>query len=218
MGSLKIGFAYIYLDSNDQIQQSTKNIIGTIIKQLLWPLPRIPKGIEETWAKYQHEGPPTEQTIEMLCEACKAFTETYICVDALDECSHVKSLLGQFARAHLKVTSIRLICTARPHIRSMLNGCGLNPYTISIEARESDVRAFAEWRIENDRKDRPGIMDDKLKEEIIRKLLDVFDGVSVNVSCAECVLHVDFVADFFYLYFISTLSSMKKRKPPDEIN
>jgi len=54
-------------------------------------------------------------------------------------------------------------------------------------------------------------MNDKLKDDIIRRLLEVFDGVFVNISCAEGVSHVDFIADFFYLCFISASSSKKAR-------
>lgn len=172
----------MYLDFKDQSQQTTKNIIGAIVKQLLWPLPNIPEVIEKIWSKYQYQTAPIEQTTEMLCEACKAFTETYICIDALDECKDLRGLLDRFAEAHLKVPSIRLICTGRPHVQSIINNriSLLKPSVISIKAHEADVRAFAERRIEDDRKDNPGIMNDELKEKIIEKLLKVFQGVFVT--------------------------------------
>ena len=176
---LKTGVACVYLDFKDQSQQTTENIIGAIIKQLLRPLPKIPERIEEIWRKYQYQTAPIEQTTEMLCEACNAFTETYICIDALDECKDLKELLDRLTQAHSKVTSIRLICTGRPHIRSIINSriSVPKPSMISVKARGSDVRAFAAWRIEDDRKENPRIMDDALKEKIIEKLLEAFDGV-----------------------------------------
>lgn len=61
---------------------------------------------------------------------------------------------------------------------------------ISIKAHEADVQAFAEWRVENDRKDNPGIMNDELKEKIIEKLLKVFQGVFLLP-----VLHISLVLE-----------------------
>ena len=179
---LKIGVAYVYLDYKDQSQQTTGNLIGAIVKQLLWPLPNIPERIEEIWRNYQHQIAPIEQATKMLCEACNAFTETYICIDALDECKGLSELLDRFTEAHSKVASIRLICTGRPHVQSIVNNrISLpKPSMISIKARKADIRVFAEWRIEDDRKDNPGIMNDELKEKIIEKLLKVFQGVFVT--------------------------------------
>ncbi|KAI9683266.1 MAG: hypothetical protein M1822_006131 [Bathelium mastoideum] len=126
--------------------------------------------------------------MEMLCEACKAFTWTFICIDALDECNDLKNLLSYFTGAQSRVPSIRLVCTSRPHIKFMLRACGLNPYESLVEARESDVRAFVEWRIEDDQKGKPNIMDSHLKEEIVRKLLNVYGGVFLLP-----VLHIDLI-------------------------
>ncbi|KAF2230516.1 hypothetical protein EV356DRAFT_453757, partial [Viridothelium virens] len=188
-GSPEIGLAYMYLDSNDQKNQTTGNVIGAFIKQLLMPLPTIPRLVEEVWSNYKHEGPPIAQMMAMFYEACEAFTRTFICVDALDECNDLKGLLSYFNRAQSRVPSVRLVCTSRPHIEFMLYGCGLNPYAILLEARLSDVRAFVEWRIEDDQKDRPSIMDCHLKEEIVRKLLDVYGGVRFLLP----VLHIDLI-------------------------
>ncbi|KAL9096319.1 MAG: hypothetical protein Q9165_001316 [Trypethelium subeluteriae] len=188
VGSPETGLTYMYLDSNDQKNQTTGNVVGAIIKQLLRRLPTIPKSIENIWKDYKHEGPPIGRTMEMFCEACQAFTRTFICVDALDECNDLKSLLSHVTRAQSRVPSIQLVCTSRPHIEFMLHGCGLNPYTIHLEALQSDVRAFVEWRIRDDEQNRPSIMDSRLKEEIVRKLLDVFGGIFLLP-----VLHIDLI-------------------------
>ena len=183
---LKTGVAYVYLDFKDQSQQTTKNLIGAIVKQLLWPLP-IPERIEKIWREYQYQTASIEQATEMLCGACNAFTDTYICIDALDECKDQGGLLKCFTEAHSKVASIRLICTRRPPIRSIINSRVPKSYIIPIKACESDVRAFAEWRIEDDRRDNPTGMNEDLKKKIIEKLLETFHGMFVDASCAEGV-------------------------------
>lgn len=174
---LKTGVAYVYLDFKDQSQQTTENLIGAIVKQLLWPLPNIPERIEKIWCKYRYQTAPIEQATEMLCEACNAFTDTYICIDALDECQDQGGLLECFTEAHSKVASIRLICTGRPPIRSIINSRVPKSFIIPIKACESDVRAFAKWRIENNRRDNPMGMNEDLKKKIIEKLLETFHGI-----------------------------------------
>jgi len=78
----------------------------------------------------------------MLCKAYNAFTDTYICIDALDKCKDQGGLLKYFTKAHLKVASIRLICTGRPPIQSIINSRVPKSYIIPIKAYKSDVRAF----------------------------------------------------------------------------
>ncbi|KAF7114203.1 hypothetical protein CNMCM5793_007781 [Aspergillus hiratsukae] len=49
----KIGLAYIYCDYCDQKEQTTENILGAILKQLLGILPEIP---EDVWTLYGERG------------------------------------------------------------------------------------------------------------------------------------------------------------------
>ena len=117
----------------------------------------------------------------MLYKTCNAFTEMYICINVLDKCKGLRKLLNRFTKAYLKIASICLICTGRPHIQSIINNCIslLKPSMISIKAHKANVQAFAEWRIEDDWKDNPRIINNKLKGKIIKKFLKVFQGVFV---------------------------------------
>ena len=213
LNNQETGFAYVYLDFDNRDQQTVPDIIGVMIRQLIH-LPKIPEQIEKIWIKYRDDKARVkrEETILMLCEACKAFTETCICIDALDECKEetLERLMEYLTEAHSNVTSIRLVCTGRPQILSRKPISKLNPYRISIKAHEPDVRAFIEWKVA-ERDKTPQFMNKELKEEIIRKILGIFGEMFVIIRYACDLSHIDFLADFFYRCFTLTLFSVKER-------
>jgi hypothetical protein len=82
-----IGLAYIYCDYRDQKEQTTKHILGSIIKQLLRQLSTIPEDITELWHTHQDGNTPLtlDAIADTLPTTSKLFNQTYICLDALDE-------------------------------------------------------------------------------------------------------------------------------------
>jgi hypothetical protein len=165
--------AYIYLDSKNQ--QSQENIVRALLAHLLGQLPTIPNLIQDIWKKGNRDF-PAHRLLEMFCEACKAFTESYICIDAIDECDEKERtpLLGFFQKAHKSSASFRLICTGRPNVESIMKRQYCE--TVSFAACEPDIRIFAKEKIENDENDRPAIMDPELKDKIIQKLIQFYEG------------------------------------------
>jgi hypothetical protein len=211
--SLKIGVACVYLDLGNQSKQTTTGIIGVITKQLLGQLPRIPKRIGDIWRQHRLNNASIEQIKEMLCEACEAFTETYICIDALDECKDRSTLLDYFTKAHSTVNSIRLICTGRPHIhQSIINIALLNPHMVTIKACESDLRKFIKWRIEKDNK--PAYMNQELKEEIIQTLLGISDGMFVNILWQRMFYLLNLLQISSTMASYQTCAQQKQNKAP----
>ncbi|KAK6348997.1 hypothetical protein TWF730_009757 [Orbilia blumenaviensis] len=174
--SPKIGVAYLYMDLNDRISQTTENIIGAIIKQLLRSIPEIPRSIEAVWRSRQ-DGTSMDARLEMLYDACKDFDEIFVCMDALDEHVNPAELLK-----HLKPsegTRFRLICTGREHIQSIITTIieEATVQTFRIKARESDIKAFIKQEIDDARRLGDMPIDDNLEKEMIEKLLQLSDGV-----------------------------------------
>jgi hypothetical protein len=197
-----MGLAYVYCDYQDQSLQTTKNIIGTILKQLLRLLPRIPEEITEIWREIYNENKPLtlEQAIEALRVTCRSFNRTYICLDALDECQHIDLLLKSLQQA----PSVRLFSTGRKHVEPIVQRFFRHPQTILIEAQESDIRIFIKKKINEDREKDPEIMNEKLEQDIIENISALNKGMFVITQCTKCI-PVNYVIDFFCLCFILVL-------------
>jgi hypothetical protein len=161
-----IGLAYVYCDYRDQKEQTTKHILGSIIKQLLRQLSTIPEDITELWHKHQDGKTLKFDAIaDTLRTTSKLFNQTYICLDALDECQDFHELLNFFQKSS---PTIRLFCTSRNHVLPFFRKNFEHAQTIRIEAKESDIRILVQEKITEDRGKDPDLMDEKLEQEILR--------------------------------------------------
>ncbi|OCK86704.1 purine and uridine phosphorylase, partial [Cenococcum geophilum 1.58] len=184
-----IGLAYVYCDYRDQIQQTTKNIIGAIIKQLLRKLPTTPEEISAIWQKHQNEKVPLELTAvnEALRITCRSFNRAYVCLDALDECQSFRELLTFLQQGP---SSIRLFITGRNHVQPFVRKMFEHAQTIRIEAKDSDIRMLIQKYINEDRDKEPDIMDETLEQDIIKKISALSKGIFLLP-----VLHIRTVLD-----------------------
>ena len=92
----KIGLAYVYCDYRDQKEQTTENILGAVLKQLLRLLHNIPETISELYEKRvtQEKSLSSADAIDILRHACAQFSKVYVCLDALDEVGDLRGLLN----------------------------------------------------------------------------------------------------------------------------
>jgi len=178
---VNVGLAYVYCDYQDQIQQTTQNIYGAILKQLLRALPSIPKELEKVLMKSHREKNPLElaQLRDALRITSRFFDQIYICLDALDECEHVDQLLSTLKQAP---SSVRLFSTGRKHVKSIVQRYFEDTQTILIEAKESDVRILIQEKVNEDRMKDPKIMDAELEQDIIEKISALSIGMLVVIQ------------------------------------
>jgi hypothetical protein len=173
-----MGSAYVYCDDRTQIQQTTENIIGAIIKQLLRQLPSLPKDFLAIWEKHRYGEEPLElaQAIEALCNTCKLFNRTFICLDALDECRDIPKLLNSL---HQAPSTVRIFSTGRQHIQPIVGKHFEHTQTIYIEAKKSDIRILINEKIKEDRKKDPSLMNEELERCITEKISALSKGMFV---------------------------------------
>ena len=178
---VNVGLAYVYCDYRDQTQQTTQNIYGTILKQLLRALPSIPEELTEILLKSHREKNPPElaQLRDALRIASRFFDQIYICLDALDECEHVDQLLSSLKQVP---SSVRLFSTGRKHVKSIVQRYFEDTQTILIEAKESDIRILIQEKVNEDRMKDPEIMDAKLEQDIIEKISALSMGMLVVIQ------------------------------------
>ncbi|GMF67476.1 unnamed protein product [Aspergillus oryzae] len=173
-----IGLAYLYGDYRDQRAQTTVNILGVIVKQLLAHLSEIPLGILEIYeARVKQENalslPDAEKFLDITCEQ---FSRVYICLDALDELQDQRSLLMTL---QARSSSIQLYITGRPHVRVTVEMHIKEKREIPIVAHDHDIRQFIDYEIGGPNDIEPDAMDEKLRVDIQDKIIESAKGVLV---------------------------------------
>ena len=180
----EIGLAYVYCDYRDQSQQTTVNLVGGLLKQLLVALPDFPDDILNIYKqKCEKEQKSLElsDAVIMFRSICKAFKRTYICLDALDECKDVIQLLRSLQDS---ASSVLFFMTGRNHILTTVQRHFKEALTLPIVASEDDTKAYIKAMVNENRIQEPEIMDYKLEKEITEKIVASAKGMSV----APCLL------------------------------
>jgi hypothetical protein len=182
----KIGLGYVYCDYRDQKRQTTENILGAVLKQLLGLLPETPEAILKLYEEQANQRKPLSSTDAkvLLRITCAQFSKVYVCLDALDELEP-RDLRRLLELLHESPSSIQIFITGRPHVRDTVQKYFKEEQSILIEAHESDIRRFIEHEIGGPNDIEPEAMDEKLRIDILEKIADSAKGVSASPSPAS---------------------------------
>jgi len=174
----KIGLAYVYCDYRDQKGQAVENILGEVVKQLLMRLPEIPETVSKLYEeRAKHKKPlSSADAIDLLRTACAQFSKVYVCLDALDEADNLRGLLEKLCESP---SSMQIFGTGRQHIHGTVQEYLKEENCISIKAHENDIRLFIEHEIGGANDLEPSAMDEKLRKDIFRKVIESAKGVLV---------------------------------------
>jgi hypothetical protein len=192
-GNQRVGIVYLYCDYSDQEIHNPANMMGSLVKQLVMALSKIPDKILQTFHQSKQRKIKLElaDASEMLMLALQCFDQAYICVDALDECErdHRRSFLrslGQLLQTQNSAwIRLRLFLTGRPHVESDVNGClGIRlPDPVWIEAKKEDITRYISYKI-GDGPD-PKAMNENLNREIINTITDGSRGMYASLILCE---------------------------------
>jgi hypothetical protein len=177
-GKLEKGLAYVYCDYRDQSEQTTVNLVGALLKQLLSAIPSLPQEIisHKRACEQRQRSLELSDALRMFQSTCKTFKQIYICFDALDECKDVIELLKFLQNMP---HSVHLLMTGRKHVQRIVQHYFKDALSIPIEANEDDIRALIKTRVDEDRIKEPGIMNEELEKEITEKIVAFSKGMSV---------------------------------------
>jgi hypothetical protein len=178
-----LGLAYFYCDYKLVEQQTTVGMIGAIIRQLLRSEAVVPGNILEIYNSRQMERGPLllQDTEKIFPLTCELFHRVYICVDAIDELdsSHAEALLKSLQASS---ESVRLLITGRCHSKSRFEGCFKTDsmLEVKIHADSADLTMLLEDRISKGPPVEAELMNESLKAEITKQIIDWSDGKSVH--------------------------------------
>ena len=173
-GGQNIAVACFYVDFAAREEQSPTNMLGSLLKQIVAGLERIPEEIRETFQNHKKviggRGLRVPEIVKML-QTVTSLQRTFICVDALDECveGHQPEVLSSLRQILEKSSNTRIFLTARRHIRGeMERHLGPRAATLSVKPSNNDIVGYIRMRLSKDRcRD---AMDGSLEAEIIKSI------------------------------------------------
>ena len=171
-----IAIACFYINFMAREEQFPTNILGSILKQVVGGLERIPDDIRQTFRDHKMaisgRGLRVPELVVML-QTVTSLRPTFICVDALDQCAerHRHEVLDSLRQILEKSPYTRIFLTGRPHIwgeiDKHLNG---RVAILSIKPNDGDIAGYIQTRLSKDRS--LSAMETSLEDEIIQRITE----------------------------------------------
>ena len=168
--------ACFYVDFAAREEQFPTNMLGSLLKQIVGGLEKIPDEIRETFQDYKKviggRGLRVPEIVEML-QTVTSLRRTFICIDALDECMerHRPEVLDSLKQILEKSPSTRIFLTGRRHVREEIDRhLGGSAEILSINPNYDEIVGYIRMRLSKDTS--LDAMDSGLEAEIIRSITE----------------------------------------------
>ena len=173
-----------YFDFAARKEQSVTSMLGSLLKQIVGGLERIP---EEIWQAFREQkkvvggrGLLLPDIVKML-QAIMSSLRTSVCIDALDECTvvHRVKLLDSLKQILEKSPRTRIFIIGRPHIRAevekRLTG---RVMSVPVSSSKEDITEYLRVRLDED--ETPEAMDESLEADILSKIPEKMSDMYVR--------------------------------------
>ena len=168
--------ACFYVDFAARKEQSPTNILGSLLKQIVGGLEKIPDEINQTFQDYKKmiggRGLRVPEIVGML-QTVTSLRPTFICIDALDECveKHRPEVFGSLRQILEQSSSTRIFLTGRQHIQGEIERyLGGRVAIVSMKPNEEDIAGYIRMRLSKDTS--LDAMESGLEDEIINGITD----------------------------------------------
>jgi len=164
------GVAGLYCDYLDKKEQTTSNMLGAVLKQLVGGR-NIPEDIRNAFEKARnHVGgvrPQAPELVNMLKTVVEQRQRVVICIDGLDESlpAYRTGLLTSLRAIVQEMPNVRLFLTGRPFISSEVEKYFPTVDTISVSPTKEDTVIFLRMKLDGDLE--PDAMDEGLRADIM---------------------------------------------------
>lgn len=175
---------YFYFDFNDSSKQKHEKMIRSLLSQTLRYCVDVPQELESLYSSCMDGGwqPTCEALLEALHQTMASFEETFVILDALDECTDQSELLADIEiivgwediDLHLLVTSRR-----EQVIEESLDSLIGDQASVCIDSAviSADIRVYVHYRLRADRKLKRWQKDLEVSQEIKDTIVDKADGM-----------------------------------------
>jgi len=166
--------ACFYFDFAAQKEQSPMSVLGSLLKQVVCGLEEIPPKVAQAFRDQKNViGGRRLESIEIveMLQDISCSRPTFICIDALDECTaeYRAGLLDSIKQVLNKSPSIRIFLAGRLQIKDEV-GKHLSGrvVAVSIVPIKDDIVRFLREKLEKDAT--PDAMDKSLEADIIKSI------------------------------------------------
>ena len=178
-----VGIACIYCSYKEPHEQTTTNLIASLVQQLVQRRRIVPEDVSYVYKCHirTQTRPSLREWSDLLQSQVHSFSKVFFIIDALDECIESngtrESLIAEIQKLQ---PSIHLLVTSR-HIASIEREFE-KAARLEILANDEDVRRYLEGRIESGRLKLHVRADPTLRDVIISTLVEKARGM-----CVECL-------------------------------
>ncbi|KAF2675921.1 hypothetical protein K458DRAFT_323448, partial [Lentithecium fluviatile CBS 122367] len=178
--------AFVYADYKDHLQQSSVNLLSAITRQLAMQNPAIMEAAFSQYRKrladnYSASSLTFAEYFGLLQHVSAKIDRIFVIVDAVDEIPETVENRDTNVRYELlhtltQLDCVSLLCTSRPHVDASLYIPTFS--TLTIEAKDEDVRNFLEETLSTSRRLKSIFSHDtSLKEEVVAKIIQKASGM-----------------------------------------
>jgi hypothetical protein len=181
--------AYFYFDFNDAQKQDPELMLRSLLRQLLQRSVTIPKGVDALFSSCDNgqRKPSAHDLLEVMQQAAQDFTQVYVVLDALDECTQRSELMDMLETvAGWHVDNLHLLMTSREErdIERSLNGyiMGENAVCLQRDVVDQDIQRYVQQRLHDDKSLLKWNKDADVRQEIEAALMSGARGMYVFLS------------------------------------
>ncbi|KAH0534081.1 hypothetical protein FGG08_007315 [Glutinoglossum americanum] len=179
-----LAVAYFYFDFNDAEKQQHEKMIRSLITQLSIQSASTPRSLESLFSSKMNgmQQPVAGELLATLRQMVQEFDQTFIILDALDECKERQELLMDINEiARWKNRKLHMLATSRreKEIEEWLEPLINDREKICIQSAlvNDDIRAYVHERLQTDWRLRRWQNKPEVQQEIQRTLMDKVDGM-----------------------------------------
>ncbi|GAD96704.1 conserved hypothetical protein [Paecilomyces variotii No. 5] len=178
---------YFYFDFNDSKRQSPEDMLRGVISQLISQNNKLDASVDSVFASRGGQQPTFRELLQVLRELAREYDETFLVLDALDECGD-KQGLWEFlreidgwdtGRLHLLITS-RPDDDAEMQFKCLRSGSKVDIQGSSVDI---DIRSYVEERLQSDSRLKRWQRRPELVDEIMKTIVTHANGMFRWVAC-----------------------------------
>ena len=163
-----------YFDFADRKEQSATSTLGSLLRQVVGGLEKIPEEISRAFRAEGNviggRGPRLPDIVRML-QAITSSIPTFVCIDALDECAEPDRVkfLNSLQQILNKSPRTRIFIIGRPHVQDEIETVLAGRVTsVPISPRKGDIIGYLRFRLGED--PTPHAMNKSLEADILEKI------------------------------------------------